>query len=161
MPKKSLATKLPDELLDNEEEDAEMLFGGYVRRKIDPIHAHRAMVKQAELDGDPRFDFALSTETVQRHPDKDFQWITEADVRLFTGRSRGYSVIKGKDNVELANGTKYDPDETIIVDDLILVWGSMEKKLAREERERRTNRESRKSILKKNMNQQIIYVGPQ
>lgn len=158
---KSVAKRLPDEIVDDESsgEEVEQLVGGFIRRQIDPLVAHRRMVEQAERDGDPRFGYALSVETLKQFPDRDFQWVAEADVRLESGKSRGYAQVYGKDGVTLASGIAFDSEEAIEWEGMKLMWGDKSRKLAREDRERRTNRETRAKMLKKNLSNRIVFVG--
>lgn len=158
---KSVAKRLPDEIVDDEEQgqEVETLVGGFIRRQVDPLIAHRRMLEQSEQDGDPRFGFALSVETLKKFPDRDFQWVAEADVRLESGKSRGYAQVYGKDGVTLASGVSFDENEALEWEGMKLMWGDKSRKLAREDRERRTNRETRAKMLKKNLSNRIVFVG--
>lgn len=136
----------------------EVVQDGWVRRKVNPVKAYQQAIDQAEKDGDPRFDFMVSAETLKLHPDRCFIWAPQDDVRGMTGKRNGYSQCMGKD-AKLASGVVYRDDELIEQDGCVLMWCDRATREARDERERRTNLEQRRLILKRNAAQEVIYAN--
>lgn len=127
----------------------EIVQEGWVRRKVNPLKAYQAAVDQAEKDGDPRFDFMVSAETLKEHPDKRFIWAPQEDVRGMTGKQRGYTQCYGRD-AKLASGVEYGHDELIEQDGCVLMMCDESRRADHEERERRTNAEQRRAIIRRN-----------
>lgn len=148
-------TSLPEGLFEDGNAE-EIVQDGWVRRKVNPVKAYQQAVDQAEKDGDPRFDFMVSSACLAKNPDKRFIWAPQEDVRGMTGKQRGYSPCYGRD-AELASGVKYADDELIEQDGCVLMWCDRARREAHEERERRTNLEQRQAILKRNSVDKIIY----
>ena len=157
MPKPSTAvvkTEMPAGLFQAESAE-QIVQDGWIRRKVDPAKANQAAIDQAEKDGDPRFDWMVSSACLSKNPDKRFIWAPQEDVRGMSGKQRGYSPCYGKD-VELASGVAYADDELVEQDGCVLMWCDRARREAHEERERRTNLEQRRAILKRNAVDKII-----
>lgn len=151
-----LRKQIADLAQSNPEAYETLTADGFLRRRSDPRAEYRKAVEQAEQDGDPRFDFMVDPDSIPA--DKSALWVPREDVRRMSGRTRGYSPVYGKD-VKMANGLDYKPDELVEVDDMVLMFCDRAKKEAREERERRTNREQRDAILKRANSERTVFVN--
>lgn len=156
---KQITPKLPDNLLEGIDEDAEKFVpGGWVRRRQNPIAVAKRAMEQAEQDGDPRFDYMVSIETRQKFPDKTFLWVPEIDARRMKGRTRGYEECRGGEGITLAGNIEWPKGQTIQEDDLVLMMCDRERKEKRDEMENRANSERRAKIIKRASSQKVVFV---
>lgn len=136
------------------DEDGEVITkDGFRRRGKDK---YRQVCEQAEQDGDPRFDYMVSSEYKEAHPDIDFCWAPQDMVREMTGKARGYERIRG---ATLANGVVFNEGELVESGNLVLLGVDRERKQRRAANELKANNEWRGQMLKKNTRETTTFVG--